>query len=167
MKKILLSAGLVCSLAFVFAQQKEEPKISYKEVGSTLPSLRIIDTLRNEYTEQSFKNNNHFFLFLFNPTCGHCIQMAKEIGDHSEEFKNNHILFMAGPAMLPYMASFYQSTGIGNHPEIKVGVDSASAVDKLFNYHMLPQVNIYDKNRKLVKIFYGDVKLDSLKKYVP
>ena len=74
---------------------------------------------------------------------------------------------MAGPAMRSYMPSFYQASGVGKHPEIVVGLDSAGAVDRLYEYRMLPQINIYDKNRRLVKTFYGDVPLDSLKKYVP
>jgi len=177
MKKILAGAGLLCASAFVIQaqQQKAQPvpqqtgeaKVSYREEGSVLPPLRVIDGKMNEYTEKSFRNDHHFFMFLFNPTCGHCIDMAKLMGAHADEFKKNHVLFLAGPAMMPYLGHFFQASGIDKHPEIKVGIDSASAVDRLYNYRMLPQVNIYDKDRKLVKIFYGDVPLDSLKKYVP
>lgn len=129
--------------------------------------MRVIDTAGKEYTEMSFKDKKHFFLFLFNPTCGHCIRMAKLMGEHARTFKKSQVLFLAGPAMLPYLASFYQSSGVGDHPAIKVGVDSAGTVDRLYNYKTLPQVNIYDKDRRLVKIFYGDTPLDSLTQYLP
>jgi hypothetical protein len=166
MKKILFAVCLLLTFG-VQAQQQEEVKLSYREISSILPPMRVVDTTKREYTEKDFGNKNHFFMFLFNPTCGHCIQMAKLIGDNIDVFRKNDVLFLAGPAMLPYMASFYQASGIGKYPQVKVGVDSASTVDRLYNYKTLPQINIYDKNRRLVKIFYGDTPLDSLKKYIP
>ena len=80
-------------------------------------------------------------------------------------FKKNDVVFMAGPQMMSYLNSFYQATKIGNHPEIKVGVDSAFVIEKIYNYHTLPQLNIYNKQRKLIKTFQGDIPLDSLKAY--
>jgi hypothetical protein len=169
MKKIFLSAcAAIALISVVMAQdKKDEVKVSYREVGSIMPPMRVIDTLKHEYSASDFDNKKHFFLFLFNPTCGHCIQMAKLVSDNKEVFKDNHVLFLAGPAMMPYLASFYQASGINMHSDIKVGIDSASTVDRLYMYQTLPQINIYDKNRKLVKIMYGDVALDSLKRYIP
>lgn len=168
MKKIFLSACAAIALVSVVIAQdkKEEVKISYREVGSILPPMRVIDTLKHEYSASDFEDKKHFFLFLFNPTCGHCIKMAKLVNDNKEVFKDNRVLFLAGPAMMPYLPSFYQASGINEHSDIKVGIDSASTVDRLYLYKMLPQINIYDKNRRLVKVMYGDVALDSLKRYI-
>lgn len=172
MRKILLSIGIIASIFSVaFAQQKKytsnDPLLdSYKEKGAPLPALRIVvDTLKHEFTEKDFESKHNFFLFMFNPTCSHCINTAKLVEDNFDIFKNNRILFMAGPAMLPYLGSFYQSTGIEKFPAITVGVDSAFAIEKIYEYQMLPQLNIYDKNHKLITIFHGDIPLDSLKKY--
>lgn len=169
MKKIFLSACAAIILVSVVVAQdkKEEVKLSYREVGSILPPMRVIDTLKHEYTETDFRNKNHFFVFLFNPTCGHCIKMAKLVSDHHEVFSKNNVLFLAGPAMMPYLASFYQASGVGNTPEIKVGIDSASTIDRLYNYQTLPQINVYDKNRRLIRVMQGDVSLDTLKHYIP
>lgn len=180
MKKIFSAAALVCLAGvMVYAQQKQQPgpqdtkqqpeptKVSYRDVGAVLPALRIVDTTGKAYTAGDFSDQHHFFMVMFNPTCGHCIQMGKLMGDHIDEFGKNQIVFMAGPAMLPYMASFYQASGLGKHTGIKVGVDSAGVVEKVYNYQTLPQINIYDKDRKLVKIFYGDTPIDSLRKYIP
>lgn len=179
MKKIFLSAVIATTIFSVAtAQQKKEatPTLSsqtekdpvldeYKTMGAGLPNLKIVDTLKNVYTEKDFEGKHNFFLFMFNPTCGHCIQMAKLMGDNHKAFKNIKIAFMAGPQMLPYLNSFYQATNIAKYPEIKVGVDSAYAIEKIYSYQMLPQLNIYDKDRKLIKIYYSDIPLDSLMKY--
>jgi len=169
MKKIFFATVLLfASFAVLQAQKTEEPKLSYREEGSILPPMRVIDTLRREFKNDYFTNNqNHFFLFMFNPTCGHCIEMAIMMRNHVETFKNNKILFLAGPQMMPYLNSFYEATNIGKTPQIVVGIDSAKTIDKLYAYQSLPQINIYDKQQRLVKSFYGFTSLDSLKMYLP
>jgi hypothetical protein len=47
-----------------------------------------------------------------------------------------------------------------------VGADSFKVTDRLFTYQGLPQINIYNKERKLIKIFQGDIFIDSLKAYI-
>lgn len=127
--------------------------------------MRVISRDSVEYPAASFKDDHNFFLVLFNPTCGHCIHMGVAIGEHESDFKDNKVLFLAGGQMLPYLKSFFEQTKLGEHPAIKVGIDSAQTVDRLFSYKMLPQINIYDKHRVLIKSFYGDTPLDSLRKY--
>lgn len=167
MKKIFLSAAVIVALcSIVFAQEKTDPVLDdYKIAGSPLPAMRMVDSTRKVYNERSFDSKHNLFLFLFNPTCGHCINMAKLIGENAKEFKKNEIVFMAGPQMMSYLGSFYQATKIGNHPEIKVGIDSAYVIEKIYTYQSLPQLNIYDKGRKLIKTFQGDIPLDTLKAY--
>jgi hypothetical protein len=167
MKKIFLSACIAAiAVSIAFAQEKKDPITSeYQRTGAALPPLRIVDSNRVVYTQKNFHNKHNFFLFMFNPTCGHCINMAKLVCANPEIFKQNKIAFMAGPQMFPYLNNFYQSTGIGEHPEITVGVDSAYTIEKIYSYKMLPQLNIYDKNNKLITIMYSDIPLDSLKKY--
>jgi thiol-disulfide isomerase/thioredoxin len=178
MKKILLSSFVaiaVCSI--VFAQDKKHAKQAtvdpstdlkedYQKIGSSLPTLRIVDTNNVSFTGKTFQSKHNFFLFMFNPTCGHCINMAKLIVGNYSAFKNNKIAFMASPQMTSVIGSFYQATGIGKYPEIKVGVDSAYAIEKIYNYQTLPQLNIYNNQHKLIKVFHGDITLDSLKQYL-
>lgn len=160
-----LSAALLCLNTLSPAQQQHETKVSYKEIGSSLPPMRVIGRDSLEHTAEDYKNKHNFFLFLFNPTCGHCIRMGLVMGENETSFKDNNVLFLAGPQMMPYLKSFYEQSSLDKHPAIKVGIDSAQTVDLLYSYKMLPQINIYDKNRVLIKTFYGDTPLDSLKNY--
>ena len=178
MKKILLSSFVAVAIfSIAFAQDKKQTKQptkdastdlkeDYQKLGSSLPTLRIVDTNNVSFTEKTFQDKHNFLLFMFNPTCGHCINMAKLIVGNHDAFKNNKIAFMASPQMTSVIGSFYQATGIGKYPEIKVGVDSAYAIEKIYNYQTLPQLNIYDSKRKLIKVFHGDITLDSLKPYL-
>jgi hypothetical protein len=73
---------------------------------------------------------------------------------------------MAAPAMSTDMGFFENITKVSEYPSIKSGQDNSGFMDKTFNYGGLPQINIYDKNRKLLKIFNSDTPLDSLKPYI-
>lgn len=169
MKKFLLVLLLVTSsLPLLIAQNKvPTPKTSgeYIDIGASLPRIKAVDGKLKVYTAADFMNHHNFFVFLFNPTCGHCINMTKMIGKNSEVFKNNHILFLANSQMLPYFPEFLKETDIYKHPEFVVAVDSSNFIDVAYSYHVLPQINVYDKSRKLIKTFTGDTPLDSLKVY--
>jgi len=162
MKKILTAFFLTAlAITAVFAQTKSP----YKSLGASLPPLRIVDREMKAYTEADIKPAGHFFLVLFNPTCGHCMDMAKLFGTHDKEFKNNTIMFVAAPDMMEYFDHFYEGSGAGNYKDITIGVDSSDLVKNLFKYGTLPQINIYNSDRKLVRIFSGETSLDSLLRY--
>jgi thiol-disulfide isomerase/thioredoxin len=125
----------------------------------------VVDSNHRQYTIADFKQKGNFFLFMFNPTCGHCIQMAKLISDHQSDFAETNILFMAGGNMQPYMPSFYQASSIAKAPAVIVALDSSSTIEKLMVFQGLPQLNIYDSTGTLIKIKTGDIPIDTLKYY--
>lgn len=169
MKKIIIALAMLALPGTLLLAQKQAETGNttfYRAIGSDLPELRAVDGKMKTYTNQSFQDRHYFFLIMFNPTCGHCIKMTKLIGEHAALFKDNHVLFLAGAQMMPYFQDFYKETEVFKHPEFVVAVDSAQAIEKLYSYRTLPQINIYDKDRKLVKTYNGDVPLDSLKRYL-
>lgn len=170
-KKILpVIALLALSIQPIQAQQKQQTKTGfekYQEPGGTLPELKIVTGKYKTFTNEDFKSKHHFLLVMFNPTCEHCIKMTKLICANADLFKDTKVAFMAPASMMSYLNDFYTETQIFKHPDFVVGVDSAYAVDKLYTYGTLPQINIYDKHAKLVKTFKGDTPLDSLKHYLP
>lgn len=162
MKKILTASFLaVLVVTAVFAQTKS----SYKSLGSALPPLRVVDREMKAHTEKDIKPANHFFLVLFNPTCSHCMDMAKLFGTHDKEFSNNTVMFVAAQDMMEYFDHFYEGSGANKYKDITIGVDSSGIVNNLFKYGTLPQINIYDNDKKLVRIFSGETSLDSLLHY--
>lgn len=168
MKKLLLVLLLVTSSFPLLIAQNKVPEArtgKYIDIGASLPRIRAVDGKLKVYTAADFKNNHNFFLMMFNPTCGHCINMTKMIGNNIQDFKNNHILLLANSQMLPYFPEFEKQTDVYKHPEIVVAVDSSNFIDVAYSYHVLPQINIYDKNRILIKTFTGDTPLDSLRVY--
>ena len=165
MKKLLLAFFLITSSFSLLTAQNKNMTGGYKDIGSGLPHIKAVDGKLKTYTAADFSNQHNFFVVMFNPTCGHCIKMTKLIGANSAIFKNNHFLFLANSQMLPYFPEFQKETDIYKHPEMIVAVDSAYFIEKAYSYIVLPQINIYDANRKLIKTFTGETSLDSLRVY--
>ncbi|MEO6831310.1 MAG: hypothetical protein ABI169_03870 [Chitinophagaceae bacterium] len=147
-------------------QTTENQKIDYKLLGSPMPEMRVVYPKKGTYTGNDFKNKSNLFVMLYNPTCEHCESMAMDMTKHIDLFKTSQIVMMAAPMMVPYLEFFENTTKVQNFPKIKYGVDSSEFINKTFTYAGLPQINIYDADRKLIKIFTGIENVDSLKAYI-
>lgn len=138
----------------------------FHTIGSTMPKLRVVSATGAVYTDADLKNDANLFVMMFNPTCEHCEDMTRAIEKDVALFRNSNIVLLAAPGMGPYLEYFDKTTKYTQFPALKVGLDSAKFIDRTFNYETLPQVNVYDKNRVLIKSFSGITTLDSLKPYI-
>lgn len=176
MLRKLLITGCLLSSVTVFAQTKKASTfVDYKAVGAPLPEMRVAvappdgspkGTPDKFITNDDVDNKSNLILMLFNPTCGHCEEQTQKIEKNISMFNKSKLVMVATPAMRPYMGKFLKDQHIDQYPSIIAGVDSAGMVDKLFEYKMLPQINIYDHHHKLIKTFTSGAPIDSLKHYV-
>jgi hypothetical protein len=158
---------------------KDEDKTDYRNTGAILPAFRIVTLPEKNpdissapiipcksITNADVQNDANLFLMLFNPTCGHCEDMTKLIEDNISLFKKSKIVLAAAPHMGEYLVIFQKGLKTDQYPQIAVGLDSSHLIDRTFMYMALPQINIYNKDRILIKRFNGEVPLDSLKHYI-
>jgi thiol-disulfide isomerase/thioredoxin len=138
----------------------------YKSVGSPMPPLRVVAPSGQVFTDSSLKNEANLFVMMFNPTCEHCEDMTRALEKDIALFKSSALVLMATPNMGPYLEYFDKNTKYSQYPTIKVGLDSSKFIDHTFTYQSLPQINVYDKDRKLIKSFSGINTIDSLKPYI-
>lgn len=185
-RKLLIIICLLGTVFIAFAQKREKKTkkgplqtatsadtaiINYKEIGAPMPPLKVTvykgkDAGKEIITDKDVANKANLFVMMFNPTCGHCQEETQLIEKNIFLFKESHIVLLAAPTMDSYMDFYDNTTKFTQYPSIKVGLDNSDFITKTFNYVGLPQINIYDKNRKLIKIFNSDTPLDSLKPYI-
>ncbi len=173
-RKLVLLCFCFLSLTAFVPQKKKGGKVQeetpaptdYKKIGAPLPAIRAVGPKGTVFTEKEIDTTGNFFLMLFNPTCGHCEDATRMLEKHLDLFRDNQILLLSAAGMMPYMDYFDATTKVYQYPKIQVGVDSAGVIEKTFIYNSLPQINIYDKDHKLLKIFTGDVSIDSLRPYI-
>jgi len=117
-------------------------------------------------TNSDFDDGANLLVMMFNPTCSHCEDETELLEKNIFYFKKTKLLLIANPVMVPYLPNFAQSFHIGEYPSIYLGTDSSNFISQVFLYQALPQLNIYDGKRKLIKTFAGEVPIDSLKNYI-
>jgi len=176
-RKILLCALLALPVTGICQKGKGTKKptaipvaatasVDYKVPGSPMPPLRIVTTSHKSITEDAVKNKANLVVMMFNPTCEHCEEMTMAMEKNIFLFKNTQIVLVAGAMMMEYLGDFQKRVKADQFPSMKIGVDSTQFIDKAFNYNGLPQVNIYDHDRKLIKSFSGITTIDSIKHYI-
>lgn len=176
LRKLLIITCLLGTVLVAFGQKKKKKQqkeetpalsttIDYKQLGSPMPPIRLV-TSKGVITQSDVANNANLLVMLFNPTCGHCQEETILLAKNIYLFKKTKALLMASENMQEYLSVFEAETHVSEYPTLQMGLDSAKFIDKTFRYMDLPQINIYDKDRKLVRIFNGDTPLDSLKQYI-
>ncbi len=168
--------------------EKQVVEIDYKEKGAPMPPIKVLlyqDSAKNEaiekgdaeakrkksqekiyLTTEDVANNANLFVMMFNPTCSHCEDEAAIMRNNISLFKKTNIVLMANPGMKQYLPDFVHRQHLDDYPTFRIGIDSADFINKVYLFQMLPQINIYDHSRKLIKTFNGEVVIDSLKKYI-
>ncbi len=144
------------------AEKTHSKQKKHTSEGTETPALAPPKLITNK----DVKYDANLFMMFFNPTCGHCEDMTELLEKHIQLFNKTKIVMVASPNARPYMPEFEKGYNTDQYSTLIVGTDSLNLIGKLFLYHSLPQINIYDKNRKLLKVFSGDTPLDSLKPYI-
>jgi hypothetical protein len=169
----LLMAASIVALAQPKKKRTKQPQPStqtsnngldqtYRAPGSPMPPLRLVRLDGKVFTQDDFSAKKPMLVMEFNPTCDHCAVQTELMRNQSEQLKNAHVVLLAAPGMMEYLPQFERPMRLSEVPAFICGVDSSGFIDRTFNYESLPQINIYDKERKLVRSFSGVVAVDSL-----
>jgi hypothetical protein len=150
----------------VSKKQVTSRDIDYKEIGAPMPSFLLIDSNGKHITNKDLQNKANLFLMIFNPTCEHCEEMTMQLEKNISLFNKTKVLLATKPNQVENKKYIMQSLHTKDYPPFIIGLDSSHLIDRTFLYKNLPQINIYNKKRKLIKVFCGDTPIDSLKSYI-
>lgn len=117
-------------------------------------------------TNEDVDNGANLFVMIFNPTCSHCEDETRLLEKNLSLFKKSKLLLMATPVMQPYLKDFANTMKLRDYPEITLGVDSSGFLNQVFLYQALPQITIYGADRKLLRIYSGEVSIDTLEQFI-
>lgn len=175
LRKLLIVSCLLAPVLITSAQKRTkqkghslttEDKTDYKAMGAPLPAMKMFTIDGKHMTDKDLKNDANLLIMLFNPTCDHCQDQAVILKKNVELMNKSNILFLAAKGMGPYLSFFTSVTKLDSFSRFQIAIDSAGYIDKTYNYVALPQINIYNKERKLVKTFNGTNPIDSLRNYL-
>ncbi|GAA4459750.1 hypothetical protein GCM10023093_01310 [Nemorincola caseinilytica] len=175
-------------------QNNPQPNIDYKQPGAPLPpfivmayndtsakgkenlkkkerrrSAKNVDSTGGTYTvltEKDLDNGANLLVMMFNPTCLHCEDVTFMMEKNISDFKRSKVVLVASKPMAEYLPDFAQRHHIASYPAMYIGWDSSRIIDNVYLYQALPQINIYDGKRNLLKTYTGEVPIDTLRKYI-
>jgi len=173
LRKLLICSLLLAPLTGICQQNKQPApapvvaeRTDYREINAPLPPFRVVTPDGKMITPENMKNDANLLVMFFNPTCEHCEDMTLEMEKHIYLFKKTKVLLVAGSNMASSLGDFIKALKVDQYPTLQPSLDSSKFIDKTFNYNGLPQINVYDHDRKLIRTFNSITTIDSLKAYI-
>jgi thiol-disulfide isomerase/thioredoxin len=163
----------------VFAPPPPFPSGDLSALGSIMPPFLVVtlDTIKEngkvkkplqfkQYTHNDVKKDGNLLVVIFNPLCDHCEHETEMLEQNLNSFVQSDLVMMVSPQFKDYLDGFNKKMHVSQFPTLKVGVDSLGFIKKTILYDQLPQLNVYNKDRILIKTFTGQIPFDSIRNYV-
>ena len=187
---ILTALLLVSHIGYT---QEALPDVDYTQLGSPMPPLSFMEWVDTSVvvtapntgkrkaksntqlpTAGYFKLTNitdypasgNIAVMIFSPECKHCNKVVAMLEDSIQVLSQTKVILLTTAKMQELIPYFAASHTRSRPPKVHIGYDSAFFVPKTFLYQPLPQVNVYDRDRRLIKSYVSDVVADSLRAWV-
>lgn len=180
MQRVILIITIMCGVVCATYAQKRQKKsinsiqktdvvvdtVNYKAIGAPMPALDIITKDNIRLTGKDFSKAGNLFVMIFGPECDHCQSLTLELEQNIAKFQKTDIVMICHPSLKEKLEFFNNITRHHKYSNIYVGIDSADFIPKTYPYGTLPYINVYDKDRKLVKTFTNEASFKDLEPYV-
>jgi thiol-disulfide isomerase/thioredoxin len=134
--------------------------------GASLPRLTWLSADEKVFADSNLRSNTPLILVLFNPSCGHCMEVAVTFKARIQELANTDIVFLTGSNLLAELPSFIQQTRMTGMPNVHIGIDYTDVSKQLFEYNGIPQIMVYNRSHVLLKTYYKQLNLDEVVRLV-
>lgn len=165
--KIVLFVVLILFLGYMLngiVRNIKQKKIIAEQIES-IPQFSFINSSNhNVYTNDSIELDKACLIIYYNSDCDHCQYEAEQISKHIKQFKTHQILMISFEPIeniLAFREKYNLETEI-----ITFLQDPKYEFDDIFGNSPIPTSFIYNKNKKLVNQFKGEVKIEALLKYL-
>ncbi len=120
--------------------------------STTLAPFEIQLVNDKTFTQAQLKKDAPVIVLFFSPECDHCKDLTKAMLKQSKSIAAQVVMVTYLP--LPEVKKFANEFSLQNYPNIKVGTEGMKLiVQKHYNIRTFPFVALYDKSRKLVKMY--------------
>ena len=164
MKKNLCLIALVASLFISLPGRSQEPaavQLPYMS-DKTLPSfnLLLLDST-TIFNTKDIPAGKPVVLMYFSPDCEHCQHQTEAILKDMDSLRNVRFVLLTS---LPFdkMRNFYAYYKLGDYKNITLGRDYEFFFSRHYGSQYVPYLAIYDRHKKLVKVFDGGTKVSTL-----
>jgi hypothetical protein len=140
----------------------------YRKHGSPIPPLAIEKLDGQLVTNAQLQKGKSVWLMIFSPQCEHCEHMVDSIKGLGDKMSNVQLIMVAEPRNKEFLAGFIKKKGLADDPMFQqLGTDKGNLIYNIYNYQVLPQINIYDTKQHLETTAFGSFIMDTVKNYLP
>jgi thioredoxin-related protein len=129
---------------------------------SNLPSFKLLlmDSLTILPTDK-IQNGKPILILYFRPDCPHCQAETKSFVENIETIKKFQIYFVTN-ASFQETKGYQQQYQLAKYPNIIVGKDYERSFFRAFKPSSIPYLVIYDGQKRLVKVYYGEISINTI-----
>ena len=141
---------------------------NHKHVEQTiqsLPQFHFQDIHFSDFHSSELNKNQACMIYYFHPDCDYCQNEVDQIFVNMERFVNHQIV-MISPTSRERIYDFAKTRYLLEMDNLILLVDTLNHFQQIFGPNPFPTSFIYNKERKLVKQFKGEVKIEALLKYL-
>ncbi len=157
---LALTAGLLYMGGFFKNEQAEKSRLTENPPKvNAYPFLRLISADGSSRSARDLTSKN--ILIIFFPDCDHCQREAKEISNHLKAFADYQVWFISTASFIDIdrFAKDYKLNDQANLHFVRTEIP-----DVLNNFGTIitPSLYIYSAEKKLVKAFKGETKIEEI-----
>jgi peroxiredoxin len=162
---IFIFVVLILSLSAFSLFQKNQHVEQKKGVYQSIPVFHLSDITGNSITESSLRKNKSTLFLFFDPDCGNCEEEFLQIKVKRDLLPDCNMVFVS---TLPedVILNFLKKIDFQSDKNMYFLCDSKAKLSKMMDVKGLPSVLIYNKTGKLIKNYTGQVKIETLIKYL-
>jgi thioredoxin-related protein len=163
-KIIVLSAILIAScLSAILLYNKVQKNQKTKNDYSSIPIFQLPDLHGNIIVNNSLQSNKS--TLFFDPDCGNCEEEFLQIKVKRDSLPDCNMVFVS---TLPkdVILNFLKKIDFQSDKNMFFLCDNRDELSKMMDVKGLPSVLIYSKTGKLIKNYTGQVKVETLIKYL-
>jgi hypothetical protein len=131
---------------------------------SRLPSFSFV-TLADEPFSSSEIKRGPLLLVRFHPECEHCRYEISEILKSNIPLSGTSIILVSS-APPDSIRKFLNNFNYSGYPDVIPLMDPSYRFEDIFGSDIVPSNYIYDKDLELVKVLHGEVKTETILKYL-
>lgn len=167
-KKLIIVIGLLAFSIGIFLIYNIIKKYNHNKMVASqkkiLPGFQLYTQEEKPFSTKELQEHKPICIFYYNAECEHCQYEATQISKNINAFKNTQVLMVS--TNVPKETAVFAKT---------YHLDAAGFIwlyDKEYNFYkwfgraITPSVYIYNAQRRLIKEYTGEVKVEAVTKYL-
>jgi thioredoxin-related protein len=162
MKKLLFTSFVLIFACSAFAQN-DSIQPPFKKFPIFPPVKLLLPDSVSYFTKNDLPRKKAVMLMLFNPQCEHCQHETEELIKNIDKFKDIQVIMSTSMAF-DSMLTFREKYQLEQYKNILVAQDTHFFLFSFFAVHNLPFLAFYNKNKQLISVFEGSMKIEDVLK---